>query len=221
MLEAALLVWLAIVSQGSDQVGDPILAGWVGRSATRDLECERLDQAEAHRRYPAEVPVTPMKLGTLVTRDAVVCRRMVVPWRDRPTRDGVLLAALGTETTQIAGAVVGALESAGDAHPRTRVFVDAFHPDARMAQKIARASRHALAERGLMTMDLAPLVAAADVDVMADLSFEKALAVGCARLRAEGTLGDDDVLVGVALLREQETTLHAGLCRQGRWSWLR
>ena len=220
-MEGALFVLLWFLFLGSDHVEDPIHAGWLGRAALKDLDCERLDQAEAHRRYPATVPATSMKLGTLVTRDAMVCRRMIVPWSERAHREGALLASLSDEAAHMASAVVSAVSGAVDGQRTTRVFVDAFHPDPRMAHKIARASRHALAERGVQTLDLPPLLAAADVDVVATLPLEKAIAVGCARLHAEGTLSPDDVWVGVALLREHETTLHAGLCRQGRWSWLR
>lgn len=216
-METLLAFWVYVLFLGTDHVRDPIQAGWQGRAALRDLECERLDQAEAHRRHPAEVPATTMKTATMMTTDALVCRRMVVPWDERPGRDGVILASLGEESTAMAGAVVGAL---GDARTG-RVDVDVFHPDPRMAQKIAHASRQALAERGLQTSGLAPLLAAGDVDVIGGLPVEKALPVGCARLFAEGTLRPGDAFVGVALLREDETTLHAGLCREGRWQWLR
>ena len=216
-METLLFFWLSVLFLGSDHVRDPIQAGWQGRAALRDLECERLDQAEAHRRHPAEVPATPMKTSTMMTTDALVCRRMVVPWDDRPGRDGVILALLSEESAAMAGAVVGAV---GDVRGG-RVAVDVFHPDPRLSQKIAIASRQALAERGLPMSGLAPLLAAGDVDVLTGIPLERALPVGCARLFAEGTLQASDAFIGVALLREDETTLHAGLCREGRWRWLR
>lgn len=215
-METLLAFWVYVLFLGTDHVRDPIQSGWQGRAALRDLECERLDQAEAHRRHPAEVPATTMKTATMMTTDALVCRRMMVPWDERGGRDGVILARLDEESTAMAGAVTGALGEA-----RGRVSVDVFHPDPRMAQKIAHASRQALAARGLTTSGLAPLLAAGDVDVLAGLPVERALPVGCARLFAEGTLQAGDTFVGVALLREDETTLHAGLCQEGRWRWLR
>jgi hypothetical protein len=63
-------------------------------------------------------------------------------------------------------------------------------------------------------------LAATDVEVMNALPLQDALPLACRQLHREGGLKDTEALVGVAVLREDETQLHAGVCAQGAWRWL-
>jgi hypothetical protein len=220
-METALLFWLSVLFLSSDHAADPIQQAWLGRSHTRDLSCERVSQAEAHRRFPATVPATAMRSTTFMDVDALVCARRLVPVGERDARDDVIVSQLGTEVAAIVGAVAGVVDPADMGEGGGRVFVDAWYPSPPVAQKIAIATRQALAQGGHRVSNLAPLLAAGDVEVLQSLSIAEALPVTCARLFAEQTLTGRDVFVGVALLRDNETQLHAGLCQKGRWQWLR
>ena len=214
-MEAVLLFWLSALFLGGDQAHDPIQQAWLGREQTRQLECERISQAEAHKRFPAEVPATAMRTSTMMELDALVCARRVVPWGTLHPRDEVILSTLSTEVSAIVGGVAGAVPVG------SRVVVDVSYPSPQVAQKIAIATRQSLADAGHRVSNLAPLLAAGDVEVLSALTPAEALPVGCARLFAEETLTGTDAFVGVALLRDNETQLHAGLCQKGRWQWLR
>jgi hypothetical protein len=214
-MEAALLFWLASLFYASDHAGDPIQQAWQGREHTRQLECERLSQAEAHRRSPAEVPPPAARTATMMQLDALVCARRVVPWGKSDPRDEVILTTLSDEVAAIVNAAASAIEGDG------RVFVDAFYPQPEIAQKIANATRIGLADAGRRVGSRAPLLAAGDVEVVGAMSLMQALPITCARLKAEGSLTDNDAIVVVAIVRDNETQLHGGVCQKGRFQWLR
>ena len=214
-MEAMLLFGLSALFLSSDHARDPIQQAWLGREHTRQLECERVSQAEAHRRFPADVPATAMRTSTIMELDALVCARRLVPWGTLHPRDEVILSNLSAEVAAIVGGVVGAVPVG------SRVVVDVWYPSPQVAQKIAIATRQSVADTGHRVSNLAPLLAAGDVEVISALPPADALPVACARLFAEQTLTGTDAFVGVALLRDNETQLHAGLCQKGRWVWLR
>lgn len=214
-MEGLLLYWLAVLFSFSDHFADPIHVAWKGMDEARELECERLPQKEAHRRYPAEVPPTAMRSQTLMQIDALVCHRRIVRLGEREARDEAILTHLSEEVDQISAQAIAA------AAKDTDFYVDAYYPDIAVAMKIANATRHALADSSRRVSSQAPLPAAGDVDVLLGLPLQQALPVACARLQAEGTLKPNEAFLAVAVLRPQETQLHAGLCQQGLWRWLR
>ncbi len=214
-MEAFAIYWLGAIFSLSNSAGDPVMQGWKGRDEARQLDCERLSQAEAHERFPAEVPATALRSAALMDIDALVCRRRLLRYGERDDRDELVLSQLGVE---VAGLTQQAMALAA---PQTRWFVDAFYPQPQVAQKIANAARLSLAEAGQHVSSQAPLLAAADVAILRELTLADALPLACQRLSAEKTLGDHDAFLGVALVRPQETQLHAGVCLQGGWRWLR
>jgi hypothetical protein len=125
-----------------------------------------------------------------------------------------LLLELGPRVDQLTAQALPAA-----AHP-ARVFVEAFTPDVALSQKVATAARTALAARGLPVQRLAPLPAAADVEVMRGLAVADAIPWSCKRLFAEGQLAADDVFVALAVVDPLETALHVGACAGGRFAWL-
>ena len=221
-METALLFWLSTLFFASDHARDPIQESWRGREQTRQLECERLSQAEAHQRFPAEVPPPAARTATMMELDALVCARRVTPWGKNDPRDEVILSTLSDEVAALTLAASSVLRSqANGAERQGRLFVDAFYPQPQVAQKIANATRLSLADAGHRVGSRAPLLAAGDVEVVGTMSLQQALPITCARLFAEGTVVGDDALVVVALLRDNETQLHGSLCQRGRLQWLR
>ncbi len=214
-MDFALLLLFSALFGFSDHVNDPIHQGWKGRSHLRDLQCERLPQAEAHRRHPGFVPPTDMRSQTQMQIDALVCERQVVSEGLRSARDEAILSQLDSEVAAIVSQAIAL--SADD----TRFMVDAFYPSPQMAGKIRTATLQELAEAGRTTSTKMPLLAAADIEIIQGLRVQDALPIACARLFAEGNLAADQAFVGVALIRAEETQLHGGLCQAGGWRWLR
>jgi len=213
-MEAAVF-WFLVLFSAADLVGDPAQHGWRGRQELRELECERLSQADAHRRRPAEVPPTNMRSQTQMEIDALICQRRIVPFGERDDRDDVILSQLGDEVAALTAQAVASTSTS------TRFMVDAFYPQPQVAAKVRVATLQRLAESGRATTTKMPLLAAGDIEVMQGLPLQDALPVACARLHAEGSMADDEAFLAVAVLRPQETQLHAGLCQNGGWRWLR
>ena len=100
-------------------------------------------------------------------------------------------------------------------------LVEAHYPSASVASKISFATKNALVELGLSVSDRMATLAAGDVDVIVRMSPEDAYPAACRRYFASGSLGADDALLSVILRDTQATILHAGLCEQGQWTWLK
>ncbi|HCF60033.1 MAG TPA: hypothetical protein DFS52_18820, partial [Myxococcales bacterium] len=99
--------------------------------------------------------------------------------------------------------------------------VDAFYPQPEVAAKIAVASRTDLAERGQRVSDRVPLLAAGDLVVLGGMPPQQAYPLACKRYFDEGTLAEKDAFLNLMILDPREAQLHAGLCVQGKWTWLR
>jgi hypothetical protein len=214
-MEGILLYWLAAMFALSDHAADPAQQAWRGRQEGRQLDCTRMSQAAAHERHPAAVPPPTMRGTALQELDALVCERRMVRYGTRNDRDELVLSTLHAEVTALAQQAM-----AGTA-PATRWLVDAYYPQPEVARKIANATRTTLAAAGQQVSSQPPLLAAADVAILHGLPIADALPWACRRLAAEGTLEATDAFLAVALVRAQETQLHAGICQQGGWRWLR
>jgi len=215
------LVIFFLVSQFwmyGDILDDPILTGFVGADRLRTMECERMSQAEAHRRFPGAVPAPNVRAEALMQIDALHCSPLVVDVDARDPRDAAILASLSSEVDALAGLAATAVPDG------TRFVVDAHYPNPVIVQKVANATRVALAERGRLVSDRPPRLTAGDVEVFRTLQMKRSIEVSCRRLTQLGELGgeDDDVAhLSIALLHAQESTLHAGLCHRGEFKWLR
>lgn len=214
-MESILIYWAAILFSLSDHAGDPVQQAWKGRQEARQLECERMSQAEAHKKYPVEVPATDARATALVDIDALVCTRRMVRFGERDPRDELILTNLSSDIGELTK------QAAALGRPTTRWMVDAFYPQQQMVQKIATAARTSLAESGHTVVGQAPLLASGDATVLHNTPVQDFLPIACQRLTAEGTLGTDDAFFALALVRPQESALHAGVCIDGVWRWLR
>ncbi len=204
----------------SDVANDPIHANWEGATAGRKYECERLPQAEAHRRYPGEVPQTSAIATTLFGVDALVCEHRVMPDGARSPRDEAVLRDLSDNVDELVGLAAAA---AGE---DTQWVVDAYYPDPAVVRKVASAARVSLAERGLPVSDAPPQFTAGDVEVFRTLPMRDAIPASCRRwwdIRAQlgQPLRRRDAFLALALLDQHESQLHVGLCQGGTFRWLR
>ena len=194
---------------------DPSVDAWKGRSALRHLDCDRVPQAQAHKLHPARVPEVAPRVETFLEYDALVCTRRLLPWGEHPARDELVLDDL---STSIAALVQPALALGDD---DTVWSIDAFYPDVGMQSRIANAARAELAQRGLRVSSSVPLLAAGDLLVLRGMDVPSAMQLACARFAAEGSMDEHDAFLGIALVDNRESALHAGVCRRGAWRWLR
>ncbi len=219
-MDGFLLFLLVNVLAYGDVFADPVHAAWLGRQEARELHCERLGQAEAHERYPGRVPAPNARSGALMEIDALECRHLVVAEGTRQPRDEAILQRLEADVDEL----VGLASTVGD--EETRWIVDAYYPSPPVVRKVANAARVSLAERGRWVSDAPPRLSAGDVEVLRTLPMREAIPVACRRLFESGALegeqhGQNVAFLAVALLHPQESQLHAGTCRNGRFRWLR
>ena len=195
---------------------DP-LDGWLpAQTALRDLDCEAMTTEGARRRAPGQVPESSPR-GDYLNRRAVICRERLMPHGARRAQDDAILSRLRITAGDMA-AVVAELE----APRRDRTWlVETFHPDSSVAHKIGFAVKNALLDRGLRVSDRAPTLAAGDIEVLGGLDPRAAYPLACTRYASAGSLGTGDALLAIVLRDARETVLHAGLCLDGRWQWLR
>ncbi len=185
------------------------------RAEVRNLDCARISEERAHELYPGIVP-EPSARGSFIETSALACDNRIMQYGERAPRDEAILSTLSDavgELTEHAAAVTPAAE-------RATWVVDAFYPQPAIAAKIAFAAKTTLVGVGRTVSDRVPLLAAGDVLVLGRMPPQKSLPLACQRYFAEGSLGENDVLLGIALLDSRATVLNAGLCRRGEWRWL-
>jgi hypothetical protein len=192
---------------------DPAPGIWHGTKESRNLECIRMSQAQAHELHPGQVPEPPPRGEPGVT-DALICTQRFLELGERKERDEVILTSL----SQSVGEITDAASALGGGE--VNWHVDAFYPQPEVASKIAVAARTNLAERGRKVSDRVPILAAGDISVLGRMSPKESYPLACARYFAEGSLREMDAFLGIMIVDERETQLHAGLCLGGRWRWL-
>lgn len=193
---------------------DPAPGIFSTKAEARNLDCERLSEIDAHRRFPGTVS-EPAPRGTYIETDAMACRARIMEDGDRPPRDEAILQDLSVSAAEI-------VEAALVASDRNATWlVEAFYPDLSVGTKIAFATKTALAERGRRVSDRAPLLAAGDLLVLGRMTPLEAYPIACARYAALGSLVDGEVLLAPILTDLRATILHAGVCSDGTWRWLR
>lgn len=212
-MEFLLLLLLLPLPVIADLAADPVANVLQSKAEARSLECVRIPQTAAHARFPSEVP-EPSPRANLPDADAMICTRMIMLEGERPARDEAILSTLGKDVGEI-------VEVAAATLPDRTWHVESFYPDARVASKIAVAARTHLAERGRRVSDRVPLLAAGDLVVIGHLAPQDAYRTACARYHAEKSLGPGDAFLGLMLVDPRETALHAGICVDGEWKWLR
>ena len=196
-----------------ERAHDP-LDGWLAaETALRDLDCESMTTEGARQRAPGEIP-EPSARGDYLSRRAVVCRERLMPNGVRRAQDDAVLSGLRGTAKDMAGLVL-------DVPGERTWLVETFYPDSAVSQKISFAVKNALLDHNLRVTDRAPTLAAGDIEVIGQLSQQAAYPLACARYAAAGSLKPGDGLLAVVLRDSSETILHAGLCLDGQWRWLR
>lgn len=194
-------------------VTDPAPGLFRTKDESRSLECLRLSQAEAHARYPGEIPDLPGR-STGGAVDALVCSPRFLRPNERAPRDEAILSSLS-------GAVGEIIAAASAVAPGDLTWhVDAYYPDPRVAAKISVAARNDLVERGHRVSDRVPVLAAGDIAVLARMPPSEAYRTACARYFVEQVMAEHEALLSIMIVDRRESQLHAGVCRRGEWKWV-
>ena len=213
-METLLIFALIQLAVSSGRPYDPAPGIWHGKSESRNLDCSRMSQQRAHELHPGEIPALPARLANQES-EALVCTRRIMRNGERPERDEIILASLRESVGELAEAA-SALGQGG-----LTWHVDAFYPQPEVAAKISVAARTELAEQGRRVSDKVPVLAAGDIVVLGRMAPKDAYPLACKRYFAQRALGENDAFLGIMLIDERETQLHAGLCLKGEWRWLR
>lgn len=186
------------------------------KSQTRNYECDRMTTAAADKRRPGLfAPARPR--GDFIDRSVVVCTERMMRPGLRSARDEAILSNLDSEVGDFA---LAAKALRPELLQKTWL-VETYYPSAQVSPKIAFATKNALMGQGLSVSDRSPALGASDVAVITRLPPELAYSAACQRYFATGSLGENDVMLGVVHRDPRETALHAGLCAGGTWTWLR
>ena len=133
----------------------------------------------------------------------------------RIERDEAVLSTLQKSTTDLVAAAATRPDLAGKTW-----LVESFYPSGAVSDKLSFATKNALVLRGFRVSDRTPTLSAGDIGVITRMPAFDAYPLACKRYLDTGTLGEDDALLAVVMLDVRETTLHAGICFGGTWSWL-
>jgi hypothetical protein len=191
--------------------------GWLPAAVElENLDCEPITVDGARQIAPGRIP-EPSARGDFLERRAVICRERLMSPGIRRAGDDAMLSGLSGHAEEMA-ALVAALEP--DERERTWL-VETFHPDPAVGHKIGFAVKNALMGRSLKVSDRAPTLAAGDIQVIGSLEPAAAYPLACTRYAAAGSLGAGDGLLAIVLRDRSETILHAGICTDGRWRWMR
>ncbi|MCY1080767.1 hypothetical protein [Archangium lansingense] len=213
-METLLAFFLVQIAVSGGQPYDPAPGVWNDKSEARNLDCSRVSQQRAHELHPGEIPAPLARLANQES-EALICTRLIMRNGERPERDEVILASLRKSVGEIA-------EVASALGPGKLTWhVDAFYPQPEVAAKISVAARIELAEQGRRVSDKVPVLAAGDIAVLGRMAPKEAYPLACKRYFAQRALGENDAFLGIMLIDARETQLHAGLCLNGEWRWLR
>lgn len=182
---------------------------------SRTMECERMSVEAAARLRPGLVtPERPR--GDYMERSVVLCTQRVLRAGLRSDRDEAVLSDLDVRADELAAAAA----TRPDLADRTWL-VETFYPSAQVSSKLSFAAKNALMGQGLAVSDRVPTLAVGDVAVLTRMSPAEAYPAACQRWAANGGLGAGDALLAVVSRDPRETALHAGVCADGVWTWVR
>ena len=186
------------------------------KEAARRYECEWVSPETAKRQFPGRVREAKPR-GEFVERTIVVCTQPVLGPGVRHPRDAAILRHLEATTAELASAAASLRPDLAD---RTWL-VEVFYPNAQVSPKIGFATKAALMDDGLQVSDRAPVLGASDVEVLTRMPPSVAYPAACTRYTDTGSLDSGHALLAVLVRDPRETILHAGVCADGQWMWLR
>ncbi len=195
---------------------DPIPGIRTRRQDTRNMDCERISGELGAQRYPGVIPEARPR-GDFLEREVVACKERLMRPGLRDTPDAAILDSLQLQATELAAA---ARTTRPDLAERSWL-VEAHHTNPQVAAKVTFAAKNALGRQGLLASDRAPVLGVGDIDVITRMAPERAYDAACQRYAANGSVGPGDALLAVILIDPRETILHAGVCADGGWQWLR
>lgn len=187
-----------------------------GRTSARSLVCETASIEEARELYPGQFPRVRGR-GDAFNRRAEICRARLLRPGLRNNRDEAILEALDVRTQELATAAASLRPELAE----HTWMVEAYYPSAPVSTKIAFATKNALMGQGLSVSDRTPLLGADDVNILSLMHPREAYPMACKRYHDTGGLQDGDALLAILTRDRRETNLHAGVCHDGRWMWLR
>ncbi len=179
------------------------------------LRCERLTVEASQRIRPGALKRRRPR-GDYAERTAALCAEPVLPPGIRDERDEAVFEGLDGRMGEFVASVHSLRP---DLHGRTWL-VEVFYPGGQAAPKISFAAKNALMTQGLSVSDRVPVLAAVDVAVITRLEPDEAYPAACLRWATTGGLRPEDVLLAVITRDRRSTLLQAGLCDNGRWTWL-
>lgn len=186
------------------------------KEAARRLACEHTTVEAAADEFPGRLsPRRPR--GGYIERSVVVCRENWMRPGLRSAADEAVLGGLSDTASGLA-------RDAGASFPELEGhtwLVEAHHPSEAVSAKVRFATQNALMEQGLAVSDRTPVLSAGDIDVLLRMAPSEAYGAACRRYSDNGTLREGQALLAVVQRDRRETLLHAGLCVDGRWTWLR
>ena len=183
---------------------------------TRTLECERISVDEANRTYPGQI-MEPAPRGDYVERTMLACRQHLMRPGLRDPRDEAILRTLESTAAEMA---LAARAERPDLHDATWI-VQTYYPNPMVSAKLSFATKINLMQQGLRVSDRDPVLGATDVQTITRMHPDEAYPHACARYFETGTVRSEDALLAVMIRDPLETIMHAGVCTQGEWSWLR
>ena len=150
-------------------------------------------------------------------RSVLMCTERVLRPGLREARDEAILSTLDQRSRQIA---FEALATWPELQQRTWL-VETHYPNAQVQTKLSFATKNALVSEGASVSDRTPVLSATDIDVLLRMDPDASFVAACQRYQDNGSLATGQVLLTVLVRDLRETVLHAGVCVDGGWSWLR
>lgn len=197
-------------------IGDPAPGMLRTKAAAEGYECVRYDAMAAAQARPGAI-AEPRPRGDWFERTALICTERILRPGIRPPQDDAVLTELAARTAELAGAAQAARPDLKDA----TWLVETHYGSAQVSTKIGFATKNALMELGLRVSDRLPTLSAGDIDVLTRMPPLRAHPAACTRYVDNGTLREGDALLLVMALDADSTSLHAGICETGGWTWLR
>ena len=186
------------------------------KDASRNLECVRMDAQTASLSHPGDIS-PPGQRGDFMDRSVLLCTERLMRPGLRQPRDEAILSTLDARTREIAA-------TARSLYPQLEGrtwMVDTHYPNTQVSSKITFSTKNALMGQGLSVTDRFPSLGAADIQILTRMPPDQAFPAACRRYHDAGIVGPEDALLTLIIRDQRETILHAGLCAQGHWAWLR
>lgn len=176
-----------------------------------------VEDADATRRTRPGLIRDEKPRGDYVERTVVICTERLMRPGLRADLDEAILEQLEPLVSELATAAAALRPDLAD---RTWL-VESYYPNPQVGPKIGFAGKTVLVREGLQVSDRTPALSAGDLEVLLRMPPSEAYPAACRRYSESGSLGEDDVLLAIVHRDPQETSLHAAVCADGTWTWVR